>query len=84
MPLTYIPPVKPKRPFVKGDVVLILSRDHQAIGEQIIARGGRYYVSTDCGREWSQKGWWRGDDRCYPFPSIVLKSQFQKRRKPSA
>lgn len=70
--LTYVDPPKPTRPFRVGDAVDVVDRNGGAIGQQrVISVKGRA-VTTDCGREWTKDGWWKGERDAWPFPSIRL------------
>lgn len=71
--LTYKEPVPPPRPFKRGDMVEVLDRDHTVLSQQRVREATKNYVTTECGRIWTQGGWWVGeDDRAWPFPSIRL------------
>lgn len=67
---TYVVPSKPSRPFVRGDFVDVMDRDGIRMETRRIVRANKRRVLTDCGRAWSQAGWWIGADRSYPFPWI--------------
>lgn len=72
--LTYKEPVTPTRAFAIGDEVEVLDRAHVVLSTQkvVSVRVGR--VKTSCGRSWDQRGWWIGEERAWPFPSIRHKS----------
>lgn len=70
--LEYVPPTPPPRPFAKGDVVEVLDREGRVLSRQDVTRAGPRVVRTGCGRRWRQDGWWIGEERAWPFPSIRL------------
>ncbi|AWJ93258.1 hypothetical protein Sp245p_25890 (plasmid) [Azospirillum baldaniorum] len=68
--LTYVLPEPPEYPFRVGDEVETVNRNGEAMGRQHITRIKGKIVTTDCGRRWTKDGWWHGETRAYPFPSI--------------
>lgn len=74
--LTYIPPIPPSRPFKVGDVVEVMSRNHDVLSTQTIAQvlEGPGTVCTKDGRTWALDGRARDGQQgaTYPFPWIRL------------
>jgi hypothetical protein len=68
--LTYKEPLPPSRPFAVGDVVEVLDRQHNVLSKQMIVKANAAGVATECGRHWTKNGWFRGEIRIWPFPSI--------------
>ncbi len=69
--LTYVMPTKPRRPFVKGDFVDVMDREGKRMSTEKVARvHQQHWVITDCGRMWTQNGYWVGDTGTWPFPWI--------------
>jgi hypothetical protein len=67
---TYYYPTRPRRPFSKGDFVDVMTGEHNRLSTRRIVKVRKSSVVTDCGRRWTQRGWWRGDARDWPFPWI--------------
>lgn len=68
--LTYEVPPPLTKPFAIGQTVQVTDRCGGAMGTVTVTRVTKQTVKTSCGREWTPNGWWRGEDRAYPFPSI--------------
>lgn len=69
--LYYTVPKPIRRPFVRGEIVETCDRDLSTMGTQRVVYAGKRIVRTACGRRWCAKtGWWMGEHRAYPFPSI--------------
>lgn len=68
--LTYDTPPEPTKPFAVGDTVIVADRCGNPMGEVKVVRATKRTIVTSCGRHWTPAGWWRGEDRPYPFPSI--------------
>jgi hypothetical protein len=64
----------PKRPFVKGDWVAVKDREGKLLSTQRVVRAGPRVVRTECGRRWTQRGWYLGETRARPFPTIHLQT----------
>lgn len=67
--MTYVQPTKPSRPFKRGDLVDAMDREGNRMSTVRVVRAGKRIVRTSCGRTWSQRGWWIGEQE-WPFPWI--------------
>lgn len=72
--LTNLPSAPPPRAFTVGDLVEIVNRNGNPIGEQAIVSVSDRGVSTACGRQWTSAGEWSDGRRTFPFPTIRLKT----------
>jgi len=68
--LIYHVPDPPKRPFKKGDAVIVVDSGGKSVGRQTIANTTAKTVTTDCGRQWTADGWRWDSERRWPFPTI--------------
>lgn len=68
--LTYQYYSGPRRPFKKGDPVTVTDREGRTLSHVTVKSVRGTTVVTDCGREWTTRGWYKGDDRAWPFPTI--------------
>ena len=68
--LTYVVPAKPRKPFAKGEFVDVMDREGNRMDTVRVVRAGKKTVGTDCGRKWTQSGWWQSETAAYPFPWI--------------
>jgi hypothetical protein len=70
--LTYQVYDGPALPFKKGDVVTVTDREGMKLSKVkvVSVRGDK--VKTDCGREWTARGWYQGERNAWPFPTIRL------------
>jgi len=70
---TYIPHETPPRPFRRGDTVELIDSRGFNCGTLTIAKGGRWRVAVEDGREYVQNdGRWYADGRPWPYPWIRL------------
>jgi hypothetical protein len=70
--ITYKPPKRLRKPFVRGQMVEVCDRDlNPERTQRKIVRVGKLITVTDCGRRWrTSDGWWIGENGTWPFPSI--------------
>ncbi len=68
--LTYIPTSPPTTPFVIGDKVEVLDREHAVLSVETVTKVFKRKIKTSCGREWTLDGAWFDGEASYPFPSI--------------
>lgn len=68
--LTYVPAEAPARPFKVGDLVDVIDREGKVMSTREVTKKEDSDVLTDCGRWWTRSGWWIGDCRAWPFPTI--------------
>lgn len=68
--MTYKEPVKPKRPFRRGDAVQVMNRDHTVCGGPYMVKSVTKKVATiEDGRKYQQaNGYWIGENGAWPFP----------------
>ncbi len=70
--LTYQVPPKLKRPFRVGEVVAVCDRNGEPMSQLVVARAGKKVIRLrDDDRQFrASDGWWIGDERAWPWPSI--------------
>lgn len=74
MDLTYKTFDPPSRAFKKGDVVIVHDREGTQLSTQTVVKILAKTIRTACGREWTKdRGWYVGETRAWPFPTIRLK-----------
>lgn len=71
MTLTYKVPKPIISPFQTGEFVDVCDRDLKTMSRVKIKRAGKKVIRLVDGRTFrASDGWWIGDDRAWPFPSI--------------
>jgi len=71
MTLTYKVPKQIKTPFVKGEIVETCDRSLNTMDRVMVVKVTKRVVTLEDGREFrAEDGWWIGEDRAWPFPSI--------------
>ena len=71
MTLTYKVPRSIKTPFTTGETVDVCNRDLETMSQVKVRRAGPRVVTLVDGRQFrATDGWWIGEDRAWPFPSI--------------
>lgn len=72
--MTYIEPPPLPRPFVRGDTVQVMNRDHTPCqGVHRVVYAGKKVVRIEDGRRYrATDGWWIGDTAAWPFPWLRL------------
>lgn len=60
----------PRRPFSRGDKVRVVCREGRTIGRVRVTKVTKKHVTTDCGRQWTLRGWYQGERQAWPFPTI--------------
>lgn len=69
--MKYLVPKTIRKPFVTGEVVEVCDRHLNEMGHVKIKRAGPKVVALEDGRRFrSSDGWWIGETRAWPFPSI--------------
>jgi hypothetical protein len=71
MSMTYTPPKKLRKPFVKGEIVAVCDRDLKPMSYERIVAVSKSRVKLEGGRSFrTSDGWWIGANGTWPFPSI--------------
>lgn len=74
--LTYVEPPGLPGHLYQGMVVEVCDRTGAVLSEQKVTKITARTLTTECGRKWDRRGWWRGDEgRTWPFPFIRGRSE---------